>query len=102
VLSILHGEPESLIESAGEAARDARPPEGSSPRCCLIADCVTRVHFLGERFVEELGAVERGLGASIGEAPTCGALTLGEISSRNDGGLEFHNKTCVVAVLHEA
>jgi hypothetical protein len=102
VLSILHGEPDSLIASAREAAHDAQPPRGSAPRCCLIADCVTRVHFLGKRFGEELGAVERGLDATIGEASTCGALTLGEISSRNDGGLEFHNKTCVVAVLYEA
>lgn len=102
VLSILHGEPDSLIESAREAAAEAQPPAGASPRCCLIADCVTRVQLLGERFGEELAAVERGLGSSIGDAPICGALTLGEISSRNDGGLEFYNKTCVVAVLYEA
>ena len=63
---------------------------------------MTRVAFLGERFGDELDAVARGLGETVGDAPTCGALTLGEISSGSDGELEFYNKTCVVSVLHEA
>jgi hypothetical protein len=59
------------------------------------------VGFLGDGFQAELDAIERGLGRMSPAVSPCGVLTLGEISSRGDGYLEFFNKTCVVAVLYE-
>ena len=102
VLAILTGEAKDLIAAAKMAAEDAVPADTRLVRCCLIADCVSRVVFLGDHFQQELDAVSDGLGPlSEGQRP-CGVLTLGEISSRGDGYLELFNKTCVVAVLHGA
>ena len=101
VLSVLKGDPESLVAAAHAAAREAAS-QGSDPiRHCLIADCVSRVWFLEGRFQDEIDAIERGLGGGGERGALCGVLTLGEISSRGDQYLEFFNKTCVVAVLHE-
>lgn len=102
VLSVLKGAPESLIRAARAAAEEAAADGDPRTVChCLLADCVSRVGFLGERFQEELDAIEVGLGHEGARPPLCGVLTLGEISSRGDQYLEFFNKTCVVAVLHE-
>jgi hypothetical protein len=68
-------------------------------RHCLVADCVSRGLFLGERLGDELGAIVDGLGS--GAPRPVGMLTLGEISSQGEGYLEFFNKTSVVAVVHE-
>jgi hypothetical protein len=100
VLAILTGDSSELIAAAKMAAQDAVPEDTRKVRCCLIADCVSRVVFLGESFQQELDAVSEGLGPLSAEQRPCGVLTLGEISSRGDGYLELFNKTCVVAVLH--
>jgi hypothetical protein len=102
VLSILRGEPDSLVEAAREAATQAAVSRPEAVRHCLIADCISRVMFLGEGFQAELDAIEEGLGALGDRPPATGVLTLGEISSPGDGYLEFFNKTCVVAVLRDA
>ncbi|MEI9949960.1 MAG: FIST C-terminal domain-containing protein [Pseudomonadota bacterium] len=101
VLAILKGNPDELIEAARKAAIDAVPVGRKRIHSCLLADCVTRVMYLGERFQDELDAIRSGLGSIAETAPSGGVLTLGEISSRGDGYLELFNKTCVVAVLHE-
>jgi hypothetical protein len=128
-LSILKGEPRLLVAAAGQAAREARadgddfvsgtlggfpnpPATGSGEqarlrptrgavRHCLLADCVSRALFLGDRFTEELHAIEDGLGGAASDRKPMGMLTLGEISSHGEGYLEFFNKTSVVAVVHE-
>jgi hypothetical protein len=100
-LSILKGDPAELIAAAGEAAREAARPgarAASVIRHCLVADCVSRGLYLGDRLSDELGAIADGLG--LGTRPI-GMLTLGEISSQGEGFLEFFNKTSVVAVVHE-
>jgi hypothetical protein len=99
-LSILKGEPGHLVSAAGQAAREAagEGPPGTIAHC-LLADCVSRAMFLGDRFPEELHAIEDAL--SAGAARPVGMLTLGEISSHGEGYLEFLNKTSVVAVVHE-
>ncbi|MEW5848941.1 MAG: FIST C-terminal domain-containing protein [Myxococcota bacterium] len=101
VLSILKGEPERLVGAAGQAAREAASPLPLKVRHCLLADCVSRVLFLEDRFPEELVAIDQELrGMANGNKPL-GMLTLGEISSQGEGYLEFFNKTSVVAVMHE-
>ena len=100
-LSILRGDAGALIAAAGEAARESRPADDSPGYCCLLSDCISRTRFLGERFDAELSAINHELtDTSSGPCPR-GVVTLGEISSRGDGYLEFFNMTCVVAVLHE-
>ncbi|NVB36213.1 FIST C-terminal domain-containing protein [Pseudenhygromyxa sp. WMMC2535] len=102
VLSILHGDPDSLIAAAEQAAREAARADPSADTCyCLIADCISRVFFLGERFAAELEAITRGLGPLAQRCPPLGVATLGEISSRGDGYIELFNKTCVIATLHQ-
>ena len=100
-LCLLHGEPETLVAAAEAAARDAAQTGPEQVRLCLIADCISRVLFMGEGFSKELDAISTGLGELAKARAPIGVLTLGEISSRGDGYLEFFNKTCVVAALHE-
>jgi hypothetical protein len=99
VLSILKGEPDRLVAAAGRAARDARPDDPSRVTHCLIADCISRAYLLGDRFREEMAAIEEGLGDAGRACSPLGALTLGEIASHGKGYLEYFNKTCVVASL---
>jgi len=103
-LSILKGEPRLLVSAAGQAAREALL-DGGDParpvRHCLLADCVSRSLFLGERFSEELDEIADGLGGGAEGCQPVGMLTLGEISSHGEGYLEFFNKTSVVAVVHD-
>jgi hypothetical protein len=100
VLHIMKGVPERLIEAAAGAAHDAARPRPGQAMQSLLIDCISRAIFLGPRFEEELTAVRSALAASGAPVPV-GALTLGEISCRGDGYLEFYNKTAVVGVLHE-
>jgi hypothetical protein len=103
VLSILKGDPEGLVAAAGCAADDACAERPPAFRHCLLADCISRAVYLGQRFPEELAAIRtalrRGLGAP--DSAPDGMLTLGEISSAGLGTLEFFNKTSVVAVVHD-
>jgi hypothetical protein len=105
-LAILKGETRHLVAAAGQAAREAMGDGAPrSPRrisLCLLADCVSRALFLGDRFPEELAAIVEGLGPEAAGTPPVGMLTLGEISSHGEGYLEFFNKTSVVAVVHES
>jgi len=100
VLHILKGVPNRLVEAAAQAARDAARSLPGRALHSLLIDCISRAIFLGDRFEDELGAVRSALAASGAPAPV-GALTLGEISCRGDGYLEFYNKTAVVGVLHD-
>jgi hypothetical protein len=100
VLHIMRGEPGRLIEAAAAAARDATRAQPGAPRCSLLIDCISRALFLGARYDDELAAVSNALAAGGAPAPV-GALTLGEVSCRGDGYLEFFNKTAVVGVLHD-
>jgi hypothetical protein len=100
VLHIMRGEPERLIAAAAAAARDATRALSGTPKCSLLIDCISRALFLGRRYDEELAAVSAALAAGGAPAPV-GALTLGEVSCRGDGYLEFFNKTAVVGVLHD-
>jgi len=99
VLSILKGEPAQLVQAAGRAARDARPHDPSQVTHTLVADCISRAYLLGDRFPEEMAAINEGLGASARACSPLGVLTLGEIASHGEGYLEYFNKTCVVASL---
>lgn len=99
VLYILKGQQETLISSAALAAKDACKG-ASQPEHALVADCISRVIFLGEKFRNELEQV--GLNRPPGSQSIIpeGILSLGEISAQGDGILTFFNKTIVVSSLY--
>lgn len=94
-LHILKGDVNSLIQSAGEAFKEA---EKSMETCkkqksILLIDCITRALFLEDLFIDELNAVSKK------GCPLIGALTLGEIANNQKEYLEFYNKTVVVSII---
>lgn len=98
LLNILKGEPDSLIQAAGQAAKEA-----SSREICgnLMVDCVSRSLFLGTDFARELSAVKENLVVAGEQGIPAGMLTLGEISSYGEVFLEFFNKTIVIGGCYE-
>lgn len=101
VLSILKGKKASLIQAAGQAADDCLHIEERTMRHSLIADCISRVIFLGKNFTKELETVNQKIHSLDERQALMGMLTLGEISSYGEEFLEFFNKTIVVGILYE-
>ncbi len=98
LLNILKGEPDSLIQAAAHAAKEAC---GKGIHCNMVADCISRTLFLGDDFSRELAAVKENLAVVGDQAIPAGMLTLGEIASYGETFLEFFNKTIVVAGCYE-
>jgi len=100
-LSILEGKKASLIHAASQAADDCLHIGAGTIRQSLIADCISRVIFLGKSFAKELETVNHKIHSVDDRHTPSGILTLGEISSYGEGFLEFFNKTIVVGILYE-
>jgi methyl-accepting chemotaxis protein len=96
MISILDGDPDSMVSAASAAAEEAREHlEGAEAAGVLVFDCVCRGMILKESFQREIGAVRR----IFGEVPVAGFLTYGEIA-RYQGRLEgWHNTTAVVVAI---
>jgi hypothetical protein len=91
---VLRGDAARLIDAA-RSARDLAQqsfPAAHIPQFRFVIDCISRSLFLGDRFGEELAAIDDGL-------PMVGALTLGEIANSGRDFLEFYNKTAVVGLI---
>lgn len=101
-LHILKGSHASLTTAARQAASDSASQIDPKHQVhsVMIVDCISRVLFLEENFLQELDALQKGLGALGEHLIPEGALTLGEISSYGEGFLEFFNKTIVVGTLY--
>lgn len=99
VVMILKGDPDKLINAAGEAANKAlvclREQTGSSGRGALVIDCISRVLYLGDDISRELRTIRTNIPQDLN---VFGFLSLGEIASSGDKYLEFYNKTTVVGV----
>lgn len=95
LVHILHGRADTLIDAALKVRHEAeqRLPEHIQPRVDLVFDCISRALFLGNRYANELAAL------NSGKRPLIGALTLGEIAGHGGNYLEFHNKTTTLALL---
>ena len=89
VVYLLKGEASRLIDAAANGARRMRSDSGP----VLMADCISRVLFLEDRFSEELEAVQ----SCLPNRQVVGALTLGEVANGGHRCLEFYNKTMVLA-----
>lgn len=102
VVNILKGKDESLIQAAQQAADECLIVPAKAGLChYLVADCISRVLFLGEDFEKELFSVKKSLSSLNNQVISEGMLTLGEVSSYGDAFLEFFNKTIIVGVLYE-
>ena len=95
-VSILDGEPGSMVAAARRAAEEAcRNLGGSRAAGVLLFDCVCRGMILDGRFGQEIEAVR----SVFPDVPVTGLLTYGEIA-RFKGRLDgWHNTTAVVAAI---
>jgi len=66
-------------------------PEKYSP---LLFDCISRSMFMEDGFEEELKNIQDKLSYMIE-----GALSIGEISSQDNGELIIHNKSTILGLL---
>lgn len=96
VISILKGNKETLIQAAKEAALGAKEHASKKSSHIILVDCISRLLFLEDAFVEELEAIKS---VYPSEMVMWGMLSLGEIANANQEGIEFYNKTCVVGTL---
>jgi hypothetical protein len=98
---VMEGHPDSLIRAAAQVAREALAATPAAPSLLWIADCISRREFLGDKFTEELRAVSEAAERRGLAAGGCGFLSFGEVAALPGGGLNFHNKTIVMAAFHE-
>lgn len=97
-VDIVRATPESTIAAAREALKLAQGSYiGERPYKTIVTfDCSGRQKFLGQRFAEEIEAVNDGV------SPVIGALTFGgEIANSGRDYLDYYNRTCIVAVMEE-
>ncbi len=96
MVSILDGDPKSMVEAARTAAAEAKEHLGTAEAAgVLLFDCVCRGMILGDGFHREIEAVH----SVFGNVPTAGFLTYGEIA-RYRGNLDgWHNATAVVVAI---
>lgn len=92
-LYILKGDVNSLLSSSLDIATNcaSNAPEKYIP---LLFDCISRAMFLEERFEEELTNIQSKFKYTVQ-----GALSIGEISSSNNGQLVIHNKSTILGLL---
>ena len=93
-LSVLQGDPDSLVEAA-RTAYDHAVSGDVDPAALLFFDCISRVLYLECGFDRELAAV------TDHELPVVGALTIGEIANDGSGHLDYYNKTAVVGAIED-
>ena len=96
LVTILDGDPTSMVQAAKRAAEEARDRLGGAKAAgVLVFDCVCRGMILKDRFQDEIEAVR----SVFGDAPIAGFLTYGEIA-KYAGLLDgWHNSTAVVAAI---
>lgn len=92
---ILQGNVDTLLKSSFEVAKACRKNHFSD-YSVLLFDCISRAMYLEEAFKKELGNIQ-----VIIEKPVYGALSIGEISSLNNGKIQIHNKSAVLAVIEK-
>jgi hypothetical protein len=97
VMYLAHGNRETLIEAAREAADTCPTPFNAE--VCFVSDCYSRVLMLGDAFDRELAAASAALRSDI---KLEGVQALGEIAANGRQKLEFFNKTFVIGLLHPA
>lgn len=90
---ILKGDTDTLLASSMDIAEKCskNAPCKYTP---LLFDCISRAMFLEDRFEEELSNIQNKLKYRVE-----GALSIGEIATLENGEIEIHNKSTIVALL---
>lgn len=93
---VLKGDTDLLLNSSQNIAESCvkNAPQNYEP---LLFDCISRAMFLEDRFDEELNNIQQRI-----KFPVEGALSIGEIAYRNNGQIVIHNKSIVLALLHNS
>jgi methyl-accepting chemotaxis protein len=95
MVSILDGDPSSMVDAARAAADESRTRLGGDAALVLVFDCVCRGMILKDAFQREIDAIR----SVFKGAPVAGFLTYGEIA-RYQGNLDgWHNTTAVVVAI---
>ena len=89
VVRITESTPEKQIESAREAARQARGQLEGPAAGALVFDCICRNLILGNDF----GSAVHGMSEELGGVPLAGFETYGEIALAAGDMSGFHNTT---------
>jgi hypothetical protein len=99
VVRIMEGNRKTLIQSAREAAMEARYLlKGQRPLLALVFSCISRLNYLGEAAQDEVAVIREVVGA---ETPLIGIFSFGEVGAQSDGPPTLHNKTMVVGIIGE-
>jgi hypothetical protein len=95
MVSILDGEPDSMILAAQSAAKTARASVRGPVAGVLLFDCVCRGMILKDDFRREVEAIR----TTFPGAPIAGLLTYGEIARSHDRLNGWNNTTAVVVAI---
>jgi len=96
MVSILDGDPDSMVEAAKSAAEEAKEHlAGEEAAGVLLFDCVCRGMILKDEFRREVDAVR----SVFPNVPIAGFLTYGEIARYRGKFDGWHNATAVVAAI---
>jgi hypothetical protein len=96
MVRVMQGDPQELLEAAGEAVRRASRRVGGVLGGAVVFDCVSRYLALDEEFPKELHAVQDALGADV---PLLGCLAFGEVGAFATEVPQFHNKSVLALAL---
>ena len=96
-VTVLSGEPDTLIGAAEQAADTALNDEtvAKDAETLCVFDCISRQLYLQDSFDREISAID------TDALPMVGALTIGEIANDGTGHLDYYNKTAVVAAVSD-
>lgn len=98
IVQLMEGSADSLLEASKQAASKAvELLEGANPLLILIADCVSRLLFLGKDAQTEVENIKIG----SAKTPMLGFFSFGEVGIEKGGAPAFCNKTCGLYVLPE-
>lgn len=92
---ILEGNVDTLLKASMEVAK-ACTKNSYQDYSALLFDCISRAMYLEDDFNKELGNIQL-----IINKPVYGALSIGEISSLNNGIIQIHNKSAVLGVIEK-
>lgn len=97
VMHVMHSPPQEQIESARDAAKEAKDIAGDTEIAgAFVYDCVCRAAILGSEFDDAVDAIDTEL-----DVPLQGFETYGELCMQMGQMSGFHNTTSVIMLLPE-
>lgn len=91
---VLKGSTDSMLEAVDKTTSTFyNETTIDSNKFVFVIDCVSRYFYMGDDFDKELSILDHK------DAPTIGALTMGEIANTGHSFIEAYNKTFVIGVI---